>query len=400
MKKPIARVLDLVDPASQRIWNMDVDDARRRVLSADADAVLGIEGSFALIARDGERVCLARSLDRPLRYFLAKEKQGPMLVVAERISDIRECLEAQGYGDQFHPTYTRMVPAHHVTRLALVGCPDPNPIYERFFDPPRGTLPADLDAIGEAYVGALYKEVQAWLATIDAKEPLGVLFSGGADSGAVLLALYHALLAAGQSPSRLKAFTLAVAGGGADLEQAREFLRAVELEMLGEAVEVPADAVDPLAAVELIEDYKPRDVECAAVGMALLGELRRRYPEWRFNRRRRRRRRELEGLSDRGEPGADHRQRGQQPHALPGRLGRRGDQALLDLQRRPESRHGAHLRAGQPLRLCRFLALHLPGGDRRGGSDPVRRLEPRLPRESLRAQGRGHPAGRQARARC
>ncbi len=282
MKKPIARVLDLVDPASQRIWNMDAESARRRLLSADARTALEIEGSFALTARDGERVCLARSLDRPLRYFLAKEKAGPMLVVAERIDDIRECLEAEGYGDQFHPTYTRMVPAHHVTRLKLVGCPDPNPVYERFFDPPRGTLPADTAAIGEAYVGALYREVRAWLDTVDKNEPLGVLFSGGADSGAVLLALYRALLAAGQSPARLKAFTLAVAGGGGDLEQARDFLRAVDLEMLGEAVEVPAGAVDPLAAVELIEDYKPRDVECAAAGMALLGEVRRRYPEWRL----------------------------------------------------------------------------------------------------------------------
>ncbi len=282
MKRPIARVLDLVDPASQRIWNMTAGAARRRLLSDDAGAVLGIEGSFALVAREGERVCLARSLDRPLRYFLAKEKAGPMLVVAERIDDISKCLEAEGYGEQFHPTYTRMVPAHHLTRLALVGCPDPNPVYERFFDPTRGSLPADLDAIGEAYVGALYSSVRSWLASAPEKEPLGVLFSGGADSGSVLLALYRALLAAGQSPARLKAFTLAVAGGGGDLEQARAFLRAVELEMLGEAVEVEASALDPLAAVEVIEDYKPRDVECAAAGMALLGEVRRRYPEWRW----------------------------------------------------------------------------------------------------------------------
>jgi asparagine synthase (glutamine-hydrolysing) len=34
--------------------------------------------------------------------------------------------------------------------------------------------------------------------------------------------------------------------------------------------------------VEVIEDYKPRDVECAAVGLALLEGIRRRYPEWRY----------------------------------------------------------------------------------------------------------------------
>ena len=74
MEKPIARVLDLVDPASHHLLDMSLDEARRRVLGADPAAVLGIRGSFALVAREGERVCLARSLDRPLRYFLAKDE--------------------------------------------------------------------------------------------------------------------------------------------------------------------------------------------------------------------------------------------------------------------------------------------------------------------------------------
>ena len=279
--RPIARLLDLVDPASQQLLGIDVEAARRRLLAPEPDAVLGIRGSFALVARDGERVCLARSLDRPLRYFLAKEAAGPMLVVAERIDAIRDRLEEEGYGDQFHPTYTRMVPAHHVTTLRLIGCPDPNPTYRRFFDPPRGTLPADLDAIGERYVGALLGEVHAWLDAVPPAEPLGVLFSGGVDSGAVLLCLYRALLDRGESPARLKAFTLAVDGGGGDAEQAREFLRRVDLEMLGEEVAVPAEAVDPLAAISVIEDYQPLDVECAAVNLALLAAIRRRYPDWR-----------------------------------------------------------------------------------------------------------------------
>jgi asparagine synthase (glutamine-hydrolysing) len=279
--RPIARLLDLVPPASQQILNMDVEEARRRVLAAEPEAVLGIAGSFALVAREGERVCLARSLDRPLRTFLAKEAEGPMLVVAERIDSIAACLEREGYGAQFHPSYTRMVPAHHVTTLRLVGCPDPNPTYRRFFDPPRGVLPPDLDAIGRAYVGALDREIRAWLAALPPAEPLGVLFSGGIDSGAVLLCLYRALLEAGQSPARLKAFTLAIEGGGADAAQAREFLRRLDLEVLGEVVEVPAAAVDPLAAVEVIEDYKPLDVECAAVALALAAAIRRRYPDWR-----------------------------------------------------------------------------------------------------------------------
>lgn len=276
----IARLIDLTDPTRQHIVNLSVDEARDRVLSADPEAVLGIQGSFALVVRDGIHVFLARSLDRPLRYFLAKEEAGPMLVVAERIDEIRHCLEEQGYGNQFHPSYTRMVPAHHVTQLQLVGCPDPNPIYRRFFDPPLGTLPADLDEIGRRYVGALMQEVRSWLLAIDEEEPVGVLFSGGIDSAAVLLAAYRTLLDLGQSPARLKAFTLSVDGAGADAEQAREALRRLNLEMLGETLDVPASAVDPLRAVEVIEDYKPLDVECAAVNLALLAAIRERYPGW------------------------------------------------------------------------------------------------------------------------
>ncbi len=282
MKKPIARIIDLVDPCSQRLDGLSVDDARALLLAQEADVVGSLHGSFALVARAGSRVRLARSLDRPLRYFLAKEASGPMLVVAERIDEIAGALAAEGYSDQFHPSYTRMVPAHHVTTLQLVGCPDPNPVYERFFTPPMAILPAVAETIGERYVSALYSEISEWLERQQEDEPIGVLFSGGIDSGAVLLCLYHRLLATGRSPSRLKAFTLSVDGGGEDADQARSFLRAADLEMLGEEIEVAASALDPLAAVDLIEDYKARDVECATVNMALLEEVRRRYPAWRL----------------------------------------------------------------------------------------------------------------------
>lgn len=281
-RQAIARVLDLVPEEAQEVTGLSLEEARDRLFSEDPEAAAGLRGSFALVARRGERVRMARSLDRPLRYFLAKEADGPMLVVADRIDTIHEALEAEGYGDQFHPSYTRMVPAHHVTELRLVGCPDPNPVHHRFLDPPREVLAPDVDVIGRAYAEALLGEVRAWLEGLPEREPIGVLFSGGIDSGSVLLAVYHELLATGRSPSRLKAFTLSVEGGGADAAQAREFLRRTELEMLGESVEVPASAVDPMAAVELIEDYKPLDVECAAVNEALLAGIRRRYPEWRF----------------------------------------------------------------------------------------------------------------------
>jgi asparagine synthase (glutamine-hydrolysing) len=282
MDRPIHRVVDLIAPDSQLILNMEPAEARRVLLGQASGGVDVIEGSFAMVARAGERVVLARSLDRPLRYFLAKETSGPLLVVADRIDAIRAFLEGEGYAGQFHPSYTRMVPAHHVTTIRLVGCPDPNPAYERFVAPAVVRLPGDLDVIGRQYIEALRHEVAQWLKVIPSSEPIGVLFSGGVDSGAVLLTVYRLLLGMGQSPSRLKAFTLSIDGAGEDGDQARAFLRRLDLEVLGETVEVAEERLRPLAAVEVIEDYKPRDVECATVNLALLEEIRRRYPGWRY----------------------------------------------------------------------------------------------------------------------
>jgi asparagine synthase (glutamine-hydrolysing) len=280
--KPIARVINLIPDASQNLWTGDASDARNAMLAGDTHAVLALKGSFALLAQDGQRIVLARSLDRPMRYFLAKATDGPVLIVAERIGEIATELARHGWGEQFHPSYSRMVPAHHITTLRLVGCPDPNPVHTRFFDPPRGTLSTDLDDIGRRYIEAVYSELRDWLAAQPAAAPIGVPFSGGIDSGAILLCLHQLLLNEGHSPARLKAFTLSVDGEGDDARQAREFLARMNLEMLGETIDVPSSVLDPLRAVAVIEDYKALDVECAAVNLALLARIRERYPEWRL----------------------------------------------------------------------------------------------------------------------
>src|SRR5256885_13845650 len=85
-QQPLSRVINLISERSQRFWTIDESEARRRLLASDADGVLEIDGSFALVGQDGERVLLARSLDRPLRYFLAKAVEGPALSAPDGIA--------------------------------------------------------------------------------------------------------------------------------------------------------------------------------------------------------------------------------------------------------------------------------------------------------------------------
>jgi len=282
MLYPISRVVDLLDPELNRIFNMDVEDARARVLTGDPSAVRAIDGSFALVAHEGRTVRLARSMDRPMRYFLAKRHEGPALYVADRIDRLHQALKDDGLAGQFHPTYTRMVPAHYIVDLALVGCPDPDPTYTRFFAPARGTLPADLDSIGRQYIGALADEIAKWLGAVDARsskpEPIGVAFSGGIDSGSVFLVTYHVMLRLGLAPARLKAFVLNA--GGPDVQQARDFLSSAGLSLFLEEIEAQPGDLDLGETLRVLEDYKSLDVECAAMGLRLCRGIRERYPDW------------------------------------------------------------------------------------------------------------------------
>jgi asparagine synthase (glutamine-hydrolysing) len=282
MHQPISRIVDLLDPSLNVIHNMDVDEARRRVLSGDGDAVRAIDGAFALVANDGVTVRIARSMDRPVRYFLAKRAAGPALFVADRIDTLYQALAAEGLADQFHPSYTRMAPAHHVVTLQLVGCPDPDPTYTRFFAPERDALPPDLDVIGRRYIGALSDEVAKFLRHVDRRSagaPVGVCFSGGVDSGAVFVVTEHVMRQLRMAPTRLKAFTLNL-GEGPDLQQARQFMSDLGMEIYLEEVGADPSALDLDEALRVLEDYKPLDVECASVGLLLHRGIRERYPDW------------------------------------------------------------------------------------------------------------------------
>jgi asparagine synthase (glutamine-hydrolysing) len=273
----INEVIDLTDHSRNMIFNMSIEEATKRVASGDVESIREIEGHFAIMARHNHIIRMARSLQFPMRYFIVKKVAGPALLIADRIDQIREWLDDQGFGDQFHPSYTRMVPAHHLTEIALVGCPDPNPVCTRFFNPARNVNDSNY---AENYIAELSVGISKWLDTIPVHEPIGVMFSGGIDSGAVFLATHHVMKNRGMNLARLKAFTLSIDGKGNDAKQAHEFLANLDMELFHEVIEAPASWVNLQNAVKTIEDYKPLDIQSGAMTIALCRGIRERYQDF------------------------------------------------------------------------------------------------------------------------
>ncbi|MFZ0471326.1 MAG: asparagine synthase-related protein [Bacteroidales bacterium] len=279
----ISKVVDLTNPAKNNIYNMTHEEAVEAVRSGNVEAVRKIDGQFSLVSVDGKTIRMARSIGRPIRYFIAKVPAGPQLVIAERIDVIFDYLKKEGLDHQFHPSYTRMVPAHYITKIELLGCPDPNPVYERFFKPERNKYSSsDTPKIGELYIRTLYEEIKKWLRFRASAGPVGITFSAGVDSGALFLLTYKALRELGESPSRLKAFTLSIEGGGEDLAQAKKFLDDLDLGFFLEVIEADYSTLDWKKTVRVVEDYKPLDIQSATMNLALLQGIRSRYPDWKF----------------------------------------------------------------------------------------------------------------------
>jgi asparagine synthase (glutamine-hydrolysing) len=279
----ISRVINLTNPEKNVIYNMTNEEAVEILKSGDTEAVRKIDGQFALVSVEGKTIRMARSIGRPVRYFIAKRPDGPNLVIAERIDVIYDYLKKEGLEHQFHPSYTRMAPAHYITRIELLGCPDPNPVYDRFFNPLRNRFKDhSIEEIGRRYISATYREIKKWLKARANNGPIGITFSAGIDSGSVFLLTYHALKELGESPSRLKAFTLSIDGSGEDLIQARKFLELLGLEMFLEPIEADHSSLNWREAVKIVEDYKPLDIQSATMNLALLKRIRAIYPEWKY----------------------------------------------------------------------------------------------------------------------
>jgi asparagine synthase (glutamine-hydrolysing) len=281
MMEGVDRLIDLTGPRATALSGATEGELLAAVGRCDTAALSATDGHFAVTSRDGKTVRLARTIGIPLRYFVAKMYHGPFLVVAERMDQIFAWCREQRIAWQFDPAYSRMVPAHYIVELDQVGCPDPAPRYHRFFEPAIGLGSADPAEAGARYVAAAYESVLRWLKTIPAEKPVVVAFSGGVDSTSVLLMAVRANEVVGGGADRIRAFTLDM-GGGRDAAQAERVVRELGLERQWERVSASPSDYDLEAAIRLIEDYHPLDVECAATSMCLLRGIRTRYPELRY----------------------------------------------------------------------------------------------------------------------
>ena len=281
MLEGIDRTVDLVGVRTSGLTGATDEEISSAVRWCDAPALARTDGHFAAIGRDGRTVRLARTIGIPLRYFVAKMYHGPFLVVSDRIDRIFDWCQSQRIGWQFDPVYTRMVPAHYVVELDQVGCPDPSPRYHRFFEPRVAHGSSDLAEAGAAYIAAASVAVRQWLACVPANEPVGVAFSGGIDSTAILLLARRACEELGRHPDSIRAFSLDF-GGGMDGAQAESAVHALGIAQAWERIDAMPERYDLEEAIRVIEDYHPLDVECAAAGLCLLRGIRERYPSLRY----------------------------------------------------------------------------------------------------------------------
>ncbi len=281
MIQGVERLVSLGQSRAAGLKGLAPDEVDSAVFRGDVAALSATDGHFASFVRDGQRVRLARTIGFPLRYFVAKMFHGPLLVVGERIDSIYEWCRDRKIAWQFDPSYTRMVPAHYLTEIEQIGCPDPAPRYSRFFVPPIGCGTSDIEQTGAQYVAAAYKALKRWICAIPKGEPIAVAFSGGIDSASVLLLARRALDEIGDDPARIRAFTLDL-GQGKDAIQAESVVRALGLEGSWEVVSMHSTDLDLEEAIGVIEDYHPLDVECAAAGLCLLRGIRERYPSLKY----------------------------------------------------------------------------------------------------------------------
>ena len=134
---------------------------------------------------------MARSLDRPMRYFLAKRQEGPALFVADRIDTLQRALEGEGLGrpvsSKLHPHDSGAPRRRNRARRLPGPRPDLHAVLHARTRDARRRISTRSAGVTLARWPTKSPSGCGMSMAVGAGEPIGVTFSGGIDSGSVFL---------------------------------------------------------------------------------------------------------------------------------------------------------------------------------------------------------------------
>ncbi len=192
MLRPVSRIVDLLDPALNRITNMSVDEARGRVLEGNpGTSAPSMDPSRSWRPKASPCGSRGRSIARCATSWPSATRARRSTWPIESIRSMRRSTR-DGLDESVSPELHAHDPGplrrrDRARRLSRSRSRSIRGSSRRR----RNSLPATLDEIGGKYVGAMAHEIEKWLRHVEAgatrPEPIGVAFSGGIDSGAVFL---------------------------------------------------------------------------------------------------------------------------------------------------------------------------------------------------------------------
>src|SRR5215813_9799664 len=100
MLEGVDRLIDLVGLRTSGLTGATSAQLSDAVQNCDTSTLASSDGHFAVTARDGKTVRLARTIGIPLRYFVAKMYHGPFLVTSDRLDRIFGWLQERRIGWQ------------------------------------------------------------------------------------------------------------------------------------------------------------------------------------------------------------------------------------------------------------------------------------------------------------
>ena len=111
----IRAFLVLIDPVANVSLSVTAEKAAEAVVAGDPDRVRAIDGQYSRSSKSAATWCGWR--DRSVgRCDTSKQTDGPCLIVAERMDEIRRWLDDEGLGDQFHPAFGKSLVEYRKTQ--------------------------------------------------------------------------------------------------------------------------------------------------------------------------------------------------------------------------------------------------------------------------------------------